>query len=196
MQPNGTGVETAVDPSQPGPADGGMGSGNVAKIRDILFGTQMRDYDSRFARLEEILVAQASDIRDTTGRRLEALETYVKTELDAVQARIRSEREERTEQIRQASRDVKELGDALNNRLHQLEDETSSGNRNLREQILQQSRQLLDEMRARQAELNSLLDRRSQELASSKTDRNLLAALFTEAALKLKDEFRIPGAEG
>src|SRR5437868_2442425 len=28
------------------------GAGNVDKIRDILFGTQMRDYESRFNRLE------------------------------------------------------------------------------------------------------------------------------------------------
>ena len=31
------------------------GAGNVDKIRDILFGNQMRDYEARFSRLEESL---------------------------------------------------------------------------------------------------------------------------------------------
>jgi hypothetical protein len=35
------------------PAD--SGAGNIDKIRDILFGSNMRDYEQRFARLEEAL---------------------------------------------------------------------------------------------------------------------------------------------
>jgi len=37
------------------------GAGNVDKIRDILFGSQMRDYESRFARLEETLIKETLD---------------------------------------------------------------------------------------------------------------------------------------
>ncbi len=36
---------------------------NVDKIRDILFGNQMRDYDAKFARLEERLQAEAAELR-------------------------------------------------------------------------------------------------------------------------------------
>src|ERR1700749_3579611 len=45
------------------------GAGNVDKIRDILFGSQMRDYESRFARLEEALVKETAEIRETSRRR-------------------------------------------------------------------------------------------------------------------------------
>ena len=38
------------------------GAGNVDKIRDILFGSQMRDYETRFARLEETLAKEISDM--------------------------------------------------------------------------------------------------------------------------------------
>src|SRR4051794_5759440 len=36
---------------------------NVDRIRDILFGPQMRDYDSRFQRLEERLALEANNLR-------------------------------------------------------------------------------------------------------------------------------------
>src|SRR5947209_6262346 len=68
-------IKTMSSPEQSHPipsADGDArsqvlrgGAGNVDKIRDILFGTQMRDYDSRFARLEETLVKENAEIRET-----------------------------------------------------------------------------------------------------------------------------------
>jgi hypothetical protein len=172
------------------------GGGNVDKIRDILFGSQMKDYDTRFRRLEESLLSQTADIRDTTKRRLDTFESYVKKELEALTGRLKAEREERLEGIKQLSREAKELADTLQHKLRELEDNSSEGDRALREQILQQSKDLLDEMRVRQNEVLAVVERRSEDLASTKTDRTMLAALFTEAALRLNDEFRIPGTEG
>jgi hypothetical protein len=40
-----------------------------------------------------------------------------------------------------------------------------------------------------------LLDRRVHELRDGKTDRATLASLFTEVALRLNDQFQIPGSE-
>ena len=47
---------------------------NVDKIRDILFGAQMRDYDKRFARLEDRLMKDADALREEMRKRLDALE--------------------------------------------------------------------------------------------------------------------------
>ena len=56
------------------------GGGNVDKIRDILFGTQMRDYESRFASLEETLSKETVEIRETSRRRFDQLENYIHKE--------------------------------------------------------------------------------------------------------------------
>ena len=64
------------------------GAGNVDKIRDILFGSQMRDYEARFARLEETLVKETMEIRETNRRRFDQLETYIKREFETVQSRF------------------------------------------------------------------------------------------------------------
>ncbi|MGA9594256.1 MAG: hypothetical protein WBS18_14245, partial [Candidatus Acidiferrales bacterium] len=42
---------------------------NVDKIRDILFGSQMRDYEKRFARLEESVTKALDTLRDDTTKR-------------------------------------------------------------------------------------------------------------------------------
>ncbi|HID35882.1 MAG TPA: hypothetical protein EYP39_00670, partial [Ghiorsea sp.] len=52
--------------------------GNVDQIRDIIFGSQMRDYEQRFVRLEERVLNEADALRSETNNRLDALETYIK----------------------------------------------------------------------------------------------------------------------
>ena len=171
------------------------GAGNVDKIRDILFGTQMRDYDTRFSRLEETVAKETAEIRDSSRRRLDQLEQYIKREFEALELRIKAEREERAEAGSQSSRELKELGEALTRRLRELDDRGVGVERDLRKHLLQQSKDLSDQMQQRHDEVSTLLERRFQELRHGKTDRAALATLFTEVALRLNDQFQIPGAE-
>ena len=172
-----------------------QGGGNVDKIRDILFGSQMRDYETRFSRLEETLVKETTEIRDTNRRRFDQLEGYIKREFEAVQNRMRAERDEGSEVASQHSRELRDLGDSLGRRLRELDDRGSTFERDLRSQLLQQAKELTDELRARHDELGSLLEKRFQELRQGKTDRAALATLFSEVSLRLNDQFQIPGAD-
>jgi len=171
-------------------------SENVDKIRDILFGANMRDYDARFARLEECLMKETADLRESARLRFEAMENYVKKEIDALHIRIKSERDERSESLSQHSRESKESHDSLSRRVRDLDDRTASSVSDIRQDILNHSRNLMDELRARHEQISALIDRRFQELNHGKTDRAALASLLSEVAMRLKDEFRIPGAEG
>jgi hypothetical protein len=171
------------------------GAGNVDKIRDILFGTQMRDYESRFARLEETLVKETSEIRDTNRRRFDQLESYIKKEFETLQARLKAERDERADGANHHSRELRELSDSLNRRIRDLDDRESGVERDLRNDLLQQARNLTDEIRARHDEMTAILEKRVGELRDGKTDRAALATLFSEVALRLSDQFQIPGAE-
>ena len=170
-------------------------SGNIDKIRDILFGNHMREYDARFARLEEALMKEAAELRESTRRRFDTLEGYVKKELESLQTRLRAERDERTDAFSQLSRELKEVGDTLSKRIRDLDDQSTAAASDLRQEILNHSRTLMDELKARNDELTSLLERRFQVLQHGKTDRSALASLLTEVAMRINDEFRIPGAE-
>ena len=171
------------------------GAGNVDKIRDILFGSQMRDYETRFARLEETLVKETLEIRESNRRRFEQLESFIKRELESLQARLKSERDERLDGVSQQSRELKDVGDTLSRRLRDLDDRESASERTLRNDLLEQARTLGDEIRARHDEMASILDKRVHELRDGKTDRAALASLFNEVALRLSDQFQIPGSE-
>lgn len=171
------------------------GAGNVDKIRDILFGTQMRDYEARFARLEETLVKETVEIREANRRRFEQLEGFIKRELESLQARLKSERDERLDNVSQQSRELKDASDTLSRRLRDLDDRESASERSLRNDLMETARNLGEEIHARHDEMAALLDKRVHELRDGKTDRAALASLFNEVALRLSDQFQIPGSE-
>jgi hypothetical protein len=176
--------------------DGGahpVEGGNIDKIRDILFGGQMRDYERRFSRLEERLVKESADLRDDTRRRFDALETFIKQELEALGERLQTEQRTRDESVQDLSRALKDTGQGLERKLAQFDEQTTRNHRDLRQQILDQSKSLSEEMRQKRDELTALIEREVAALGNDKTDRAALAALFSEVALRLTNEFKIPG---
>jgi uncharacterized protein YoxC len=185
---------SAVDNYRPQPGGGDLGGGgNVDKIRDILFGTQMRDYEKRFARLEERLLKESADLREDSKRRFAALEALITKELEALTDRLKAEQGERAESVEEVSHELRNLTKSFEKKSAQLEEQTAKGQRDLRQQILEQSKTLSDDIRQKHEELSSLLGREVEGLSTEKADRATLAALFTEVAMRLNNEFKIPG---
>src|SRR5215467_4251630 len=136
------------------------GGGNLEKIRDILFGTQMRGYEVRFAAIEEALTKETAEIRETSRRRFEQLESYIKKELELLQTRWKAERDERSDAAVQHSRELRELGESLGRRLRDLDERGTAVERDLRSQLLQQAKDLSDDIQARHEAVGTLLEKR------------------------------------
>lgn len=193
-QPPSTGFQTPpAPPSHEAPAE--ESPGNIDKIRDILFGSNMRDYEMRFARLEEALKKESSDLRESTRRHLESLEAFVHKELAALEGRLNIERDERSASHAHLSTDLSVASNSILKKIGELENYEAQAKREIRNDLLQQSKELTDAIRNKGEELIALLERRSQDLQHSKTDRAALAGLFNEVALRLNDQFKGTGAD-
>lgn len=170
------------------PATDDSSAGNLDRVRDILFGGQMRDVDRRFAKVEERLAKDAADLRDDLRSRLVTLEQFVRAETDALAQRIRTEHDERTEAGAGLSRDLQAAWAAFDRKIGAVEDSLARAQRELRQQILDVHQQLADEMRVRMDAILARLSREADDLRNAKTDRVTLAALFTEIAVRLTHE--------
>jgi len=167
-------------------------AGNVDKIREILFGGQMRDYEKRFSRLEERLLKESEQLREETRRLFSTLEAFIKKEAEAQNEAMNAERHNREGTLSLLSRELHETRDNLASKLQQSLELTTKGQRDLRQQILDQSRGLAEEMRRKYDELAASLTRDIQELDKDKMDRSSLSALFRELAMRLNNEFKLP----
>ncbi|HTR38289.1 MAG TPA: hypothetical protein VMH80_20410 [Bryobacteraceae bacterium] len=170
-------------------------AGNVDKIRDILFGTQMRDYEQRFSRLEEALRKESQELRDSTRRHLEALEAFVHKELAALEGRLNTEREERAEGQTRLASDLSSTSASVFRKIGEFENQEAQAKREIRNDLLQRSKELSDAIQSKGEELVALLERRSTELQHAKTDRAALASLFSEVSLRLTDQFKVTGTD-
>lgn len=163
------------------------GGGNVDKIRDILFGAQMRAYDRRFSRLEETVERSLADLRSDVDGRLQALETFARSELVALDERLRAESAARTDESRRLTRELESTERALQGRLSELADRSGRAEQSLRQQLLDLTRSLRTELREQHGNLTRSLDDAVEGLTADKVDRGALAGLFTEIALRLDD---------
>ncbi|MGH9835658.1 MAG: hypothetical protein ACRD9Y_21775, partial [Blastocatellia bacterium] len=171
------------------------GVANLDKVRDILFGAQMRDYDRRFTRLEERMLKEVSDARDDTRRRFDQLENFIRQEIAALGERLRAENQQRSQATEDITRELRDTSKTINQKISQLDEQTAQTHREMRQQILDQSKSLSDEIRQKTEELAATGAREARELRSDKADRVALSNLFTELAMRLNNEFKLPGED-
>jgi len=176
-KPNGAAAQ-AGDPS----------AASIDKVRDILFGGQVREFDRRFSKLEERLLKETNDLKDHLKSRLDALEKFTKKETESLAAQIKSEHEDRSDSHSTLARELKDTAKSLDKRLASLDDQQSKSQRELRQQILEQGQKLSDDIRKRMEDVMTRLASEAQQLRSDKADRATLAALLTEMALRLTGE--------
>jgi hypothetical protein len=161
---------------------------SVDKIRDIIFGSQIKNYEARFVRLEENLIREAADLKDTMRKRFESIESFFKSESEALAVRLRTEREERTSSISNLEREMKDAQSAISKRLNDMDAMMSEGHSTLRKELMTESRKLLEEIGLRHDSVRSLMETRVSELRVQKTDRALMSDLFREMAAQLDND--------
>ena len=77
----------------------GGSAASIDKVRDILFGGQMREVERRFAKLEERLLKETTDLKAHLKSRLDALESFTKKESESLIDQIKTEHEARTDAV-------------------------------------------------------------------------------------------------
>jgi flagellar hook-basal body complex protein FliE len=162
-------------------------TGSVDKIRDILFGNQMRDFDRRFSQMEDRLGKATLDLRDETQKRMEALELFFKKELESLKHRMKSESEERADGDSRLNDEMKTTSSALKKAIAQVEEKLSESATELRQQILEQSKSLTAEIQSKNEKASESLRSSTSALDEAKIDRSALAEYFIEMAMHLSN---------
>ncbi len=168
-------------------ADDGGQSGNLEKIRDILFGQQARDHERRFTLLEQNLAKEANALRIELHKRFDALEAYMQQEVAVLSGRLQHEQHVRGEALQQLATDLTGLGTAVESRSAELAQQTLQAEQILRQEALAHMNELKENLRQTQAQLTDSLDRSVRDLRHAKTDRTALAELLAELSKKLHD---------
>ena len=176
--------------------NGGVEASGVDKMRELLFGNQMQDYDKRFSVMEERFQQRLRDLEGESTRGLSSLETTIKKQLESVAGQFREEKDLRADADKELERSLRDHTQALEKRLAQLSDQLARQERDFTDRLSHEVQALREEIRRRQDDSRATMERMFSELSNVKTDRNLLAGLFVEIAKCLNQDVAPKGSNG
>jgi archaellum component FlaC len=168
--------------------------GNVDKIREILFGGQMRDYEQRFADLETRLTKNIELISSNFEKRMDRLDTFAKRELDKLAEQVKDERKARRDEGKEGSKELKGLTQQLESWCAELEEQIGSETQELRGLLQEQGEELSGMVSDTHDQLSKSLAAETRSLADGKLAREDLATLLAELSSRLKKDSKSSGA--
>ncbi len=176
-----------------GDRNGGLEEGSVVeRIRDILVGSQIRDYDGRLQRIDERLTKEATEARASLQRRFDSLETFLKSEVESVSKRLNAEESENRTAIEKLGHDLSETVKTFESKIKNLHDYAREIH-DLHRQLLEQSKALSAELKEKHEQMQADLNRNAEQIRTSMLGRQALAEVLREMAERVKNDSRLPG---
>ncbi|MCL2789998.1 MAG: hypothetical protein FWD79_05070 [Desulfobulbus sp.] len=162
---------------------------SMEQVRELLLGTQMKDVENRFQRLEERFQQNLSDLRDSVKNRIESLESFMKSESTSFLHRLREEQEERSAALKNEQR---ERLDAFKMEKTERQEALKNEQRERSEGLAQVTRDLATLEQEQERKLKALsgtLDAAERELRQLLLSEN--ARLSDKVEQKYKDALNI-----
>ena len=165
---------------------------SLDKVRDILFGGQMRAVESRLQGLEERIMREQAAMRSDFNKRLADVDTTAKRDVQTLNDRLTAERTKRAEDLKAVSAELKEVLRSLEKRHVKLEELSGLADAEIRDHILQQSRAISAEIERLSQRVSADLAREVASLRNDKTDVSALVGVFADMATRLAGESHPP----
>lgn len=181
--------EVTLEDIPPAESDEKEPSGvQMQRVRELLFGRKSRQIETSLSALESRLLSEHQSLRAEVHERFDALETYLKSELNALVESLDREEENRRSQDQKLDEKLREIHKELTEGANALQKRLEKSDREHREELLEARQKLSEELRNQGEELEEKLDEQSTRLRQGKADRSTMAALLTDMATRLVDD--------
>jgi len=158
---------------------------SLDKVRDILFGGQMRAVEGRLQALEERLLHEQTQMRADLGKQIAGVEAEARRELQSLTEQLAADRVKRGEELKALGADLRDGLRSLEKRHVKLEEMGGSADAELRDSILEQSRAVSAQIERLSQRVAADLGREVAGLRHDKADLAALGTLFSDMAGRL-----------
>lgn len=166
--------------------------GNVDKIRQILFGGQMRDYEERFEAMEKRLTRNIERAATDLERRLERVDAYARREVEKLAEQLKSEKKDRTAENKKGIGELQSLIDQVEKWFAEVDEQLEKDAKDFRAELLDHGEELKGEIRERHEKITALLQEQTEDLAGRTLAREDMASVLAELAVRLNKDVKIP----
>jgi uncharacterized protein YfbU (UPF0304 family) len=166
--------------------------GNVDQIRDIIFGAQLRDYDSRLAKVESGFTLLQQEMRDRIDQLRDSLSAELKTTVDALEKKLKLYHATNQEECFELRQQVDRISRKFSTNIQTLDETLDTQTQMLRNELVQSKDKLQEDVSALRDLVLEELDRRFSDLKEAKVSREDLAETLFALGMRLKGTEFIP----
>ncbi len=169
--------------------------GNIDQIRDIIFGSHLREYNGRFEKLEGDLSNIHQELRDRIHELKVSFTTELRIAVEGLEKKIRAQ-----QTTSEADRnDLRQQIDRLNRKssasIEKLGEDLDQATATLREEINETKDKLQEDVRSLRLYVQEELERRLSALSGNKVSRDDMAEILFELGMRLKGTEFVPELE-
>jgi len=185
----------------------------MEQVRDILFGAQLKDLETRFQRQEERFTREINDARDALKKRLDSLENFMTSENASLLNRIKEEGAERDSAIKgeqreradafaQMAKDMAAAAEGFERKLTKLTGMLDDTERELRRLLLSESGSLGDKVEEKYEDALNVIAGTASQIRQDMVYRSAMAGMFHDVAVRLSSQWSgelgqlMPGESG
>jgi predicted RNase H-like nuclease (RuvC/YqgF family) len=177
--------------------DLGQGFNNIEQIRELLFGTQLKQLSIKLDSLETMLKEQKEEtekrisvLKIETDRSLQKLQESLSTELQtsfrSLSEELKSLKEKNIQDREENDQQLESISKRLSSNVANLDEAIDKQTRSLRDDVLSSHKKLQSDLIQMKKQVVENFEKRLANLGSSKVSREDIADMFFEIVLKLK----------
>lgn len=164
------------------------GLGDIEKVRDILFGRYVDNFEQRFTELEERLEKDVNTLKDRLTDKINGLDSVVAKAVDDIHEKLASENETRNQVVQETQGMLDKAQTRLQHTISLLEDQSNQDLNALKSNLAEAQNDFLDNLEQVKQELSKQSNDFKEVLNKDKVGRETLALMLDEVAIKLRGQ--------
>lgn len=160
--------------------------GNIDQIRDIIFGAQLREYDSRFDKIESDLSMLQQEMRDRVEQIKNLFLTELRAAVDSQEKKLKSLNVTVQDENAEIRQNIGHINKKFSSSIETLNETVDTQTKSIREELAQTRDKLQEDVHTLRANIFEDLDRRFSTLRDVKVSRDDMAEILFELGMRLK----------
>lgn len=169
--------------------------GNIDQIRDIIFGSHLREYNSRFEKLESDLSNVHQELRDRIHELKVSFTTELRIAVEALEKKLRAQQTTSEAERNDLRQQIERLNRKSSSSIEKLTEDLEQASATLREEIIETKDKLQEDARSLRLYVQEELERRLSALSGNKVSRDDMAEILFELGMRLKGTEFVPELE-
>lgn len=166
--------------------------GNIEQIRDLLFGSQVRDFESRFESLETSFSTLQQDVRDRLHKLNDDMTSELRAAVDSLEKKIKYLSLTTHEEVTDVRQTLDRTDKRIATRIELVEQSFNDKANALKNEVAQSKHSLNQDIQTLKEQVFTDLENRFVGLKEGKVSRDDMAEIFFELCMKLKGSDFIP----